>query len=52
MGNGLKNINGNSMQIDRIVTGTLASYLNTAVSMIGNLILVPMYLFYFSKDKL
>lgn len=36
---------------NRILSGTLASYLNTSISMLSNLILVPMYLFYFGKEE-
>ena len=39
------------MNSNPILSGTLASYLNTAVSMVSNLVLVPMYLFYFGKEE-
>jgi len=39
------------MSTNRILSGSLASYLNTAVSMVSNLVLVPMYLFYFGKEE-
>lgn len=39
------------MSNNRIITGSLASYLNTAVSLVSNLILVPMYLFYLGQEE-
>jgi O-antigen/teichoic acid export membrane protein len=39
------------MSSKRIFSGTVASYLHTAVSMLSNLVLVPMYLLYFSKEE-
>ncbi len=39
------------MSFNRIVSGAFVSYLNTAVSLSSNLILVPMYLFYFGKEE-
>ena len=39
------------MSTNRILSGSLASYLNTAVSMVSNLVLVPMYLLYFGKEE-
>lgn len=39
------------MSFNRIVSGAFVSYLNTAFSLISNLILVPMYLFYFGKEE-
>ena len=39
------------MSNNRIISGSLASYLNTAVSLISNLVLVPMYLFYLGKEE-
>jgi len=39
------------MSSKRIVAGTLASYLNTGISMLSNLILVPMYLYYLGKEQ-
>ena len=39
------------MSSKRIFSGTVASYLNTVVSLLSNLVLVPMYLLYFSKEE-
>ena len=39
------------MSANRIFTGAVASYLNTAVSLLSNLVLVPMYLLYFGKEE-
>ena len=39
------------MSTKRIAAGTAASYLNTGVSMLGTLILVPMYLHYLGKEQ-
>ena len=39
------------MSTKRIVAGTVVSYLNTAASMLSNLILVPMYLLHFGKEQ-
>lgn len=39
------------MSNNRIITGSLSSYLNTAVSLVSNLILVPMYLFYLGQEE-
>jgi O-antigen/teichoic acid export membrane protein len=39
------------MSFNRIVSGAFVSYLNTAFSLISNLILIPMYLFYFGKEE-
>ena len=39
------------MSSKRIVAGTLVSYINTGISMLSNLILVPMYLLYFGREQ-
>ena len=39
------------MSSKRIFSGTVASYLHTTVSLLSNLVLVPMYLLYFSKEE-
>ncbi|MFH1702692.1 MAG: oligosaccharide flippase family protein [Nitrospirota bacterium] len=39
------------MSTNRIVAGTVVSYLNTGTSMLSNLILVPMYLYYLGKEQ-
>ncbi|MBT9175324.1 MAG: putative membrane protein EpsK [candidate division WS2 bacterium] len=39
------------MSTKRIVAGTAVSYFNTSVSMLSNLILIPMYLHYLGKEQ-
>jgi len=39
------------MSTKRIVAGTAVSYLNTGISMLSNLILIPMYLHYLGKEQ-
>src|SRR3989338_1238213 len=37
--------------LKRLIAGTLATYLNTGISILSNLILVPMYLNYLGKEQ-
>lgn len=39
------------MSIKHIVAGTAVSYLNTGISILSNLILVPMFLYYLGKEQ-